>query len=63
MEFFALSSYSRSPESYRSPPILAETDLSAALNSIKNIVAEKEVLYLPNVLMIGASETASFEVS
>ena len=62
MEFFSLSSYSKSPESYRSPPILAETNLSAALSSIKNIVEEKDVLHLPNVLMIGAPETASFEV-
>ncbi|KAL3779513.1 hypothetical protein HJC23_011149 [Cyclotella cryptica] len=53
MEFFALSSYWRSPSTYRAAPILAGTDLLDALESIQGKTSENK-LRLPNVMLVGA---------
>jgi hypothetical protein len=42
MEYFALSSYVKSPSSYRSAPILSGTNLTAAMGAVEQIVAKKE---------------------
>jgi hypothetical protein len=57
MEHFALASYYRAPASYVNAPILAGTDLSSALSSIKDIVASKQSHLLPNLLLIESSTT------
>lgn len=53
MEVLTLSSFSRSPSTYRATPILPGTDLLAALESIKGITSENK-LQIPNVLLVGA---------
>jgi len=62
MEFLALSSFSRSPSSYRATPILPGTDLLAALESIKGITSENK-LQIPNVLLVGAQKGLAVSIS
>ncbi|KAL3800022.1 hypothetical protein ACHAWO_004700 [Cyclotella atomus] len=57
MEYFALSSYVKSPRSYRSAPVLTGTNLTVALDTAKEIIAAKKSLHLPNVILMGAPQS------
>jgi len=66
MEAMAFSSYVRTPTSYRTPPLLIETDFDAKLIDEKKEEQQKSEegkLSLPNILLIGAQKAGTSSIS